>query len=176
MAAIPWLHWLILALSGILNLVGLVGLLLVFFPGLTVTWVGQLIWFIFVGFNKSHGGWQFGLTIAIFVINTIIMLVGSVVDNILGATESQKKGVPWWEITLVTLIMLVGGTVLTPIGGMAVSLGVLFLIEYGRLNKDSQAAWESTKAMAFGFGKATVLRFILCQIMIILWLITLIFL
>ncbi len=91
MAATPWLHWLILALSGILNLVGLVGLLLVFFPGLTVAWVGQLIWFIFVGFNKSHGGWQFGLTIAIFVINTIIMLVGSVVDNILGATETAKK-------------------------------------------------------------------------------------
>ena len=90
MAAAPWLHWLILALSGILNLVGLVGLLLVFFPGLTVAWLGHLIWFIFVGFNKSHGGLQFGLTIAIFVL-TIIMLVGSVVDNILGATETDKR-------------------------------------------------------------------------------------
>ena len=175
MAVTPWLHWLMLALSGILNLVGLVGLLLVFFPGLTVAWLGQLIWFIFVGFNKSHGGWQFGLTIAIFVINTIIMLVGSIVDNILGATETEKKGVPWWEIGLVTVIMLVGGTVLTPIGGMAASLGVLFFIEYSRLNKDSKAAWESTKAMAFGYGRATVLRLILCQIMIILWLVTLIF-
>jgi len=175
MAAIPWLHWLILALSGILNLVGLVGLLLVFFPGLTVAWLGQLIWFIFVGFNKSHGGWQFGLTIAIFVINTIIMLVGSVVDNLLGATETEKKGVPWWEIGLVTLIMVVGGTVLTPIGGMAASLGVLYLIELKRLNNDRQAAWESTKTLAFGYGKAAVLRFILCQIMIILWLVTLIF-
>ena len=157
MAMTAWLHWLMLALSGILNMVGLVGLLLVFFPGLTVAWLGQLIWFIFVGFNKSHGGWQFGLTIAIFVINTIIMLVGSIVDNILGATETEKKGVPWWEIGLVTVIMLVGGTVLTPIGGMAASLGVLFFIEYSRLNKDSKAAWESTKAMAFGYGKATKL-------------------
>ena len=175
MAATPWLHWLILALSGILNLVGLVGLLLVFFPGLTVAWLGQLIWFIFVGFNKSHGGWQFGLTIAIFVINTIIMLVGSVVDNILGATETDKKGVPWWEIGLVTLIMIVGGTVLTPIGGMAASLGVLYVIELKRLNNDSKTAWESTKTLAFGYGKAAVLRFIFCQIMIILWLVTLIF-
>ena len=175
MAAAPWLHWLILGLSGILNLVGLVGLLLVFFPGLTVAWLGQLIWFIFVGFNKSHGGWQFGLTIAIFVLNTIIMLVGSVVDNILGATETDKKGVPWWEIGLVTLIMIVGGTVLTPIGGMAASLGVLYVIELKRLNNDSKTAWESTKTLAFGYGKAAVLRFILCQIMIILWLVTLIF-
>ena len=175
MAVAPWLHWLILALSGILNFVGLVGLLLVFFPGLTVAWLGQLIWFIFVGFNKSHGGWQFGLTIAIFVINTIIMLVGSIVDNILGATETEKKGVPWWEIGLVTLIMVVGGTVLTPIGGMAASLGVLYVIELKRLNNDSKTAWESTKTLAFGYGKAAVLRFILCQIMIILWLVSLIF-
>lgn len=171
-----WLPWLILALSGILNFVGLAGLLLVFFPGLTVAWLGQLIWFIFVGFNKSHGGWQFGLTIAIFVINTILMLLGSVLDNILGATETEKKGVPWWEIGLVTVVMLVGGTVLTPIGGLAASLGVIFLIEYIRLNKDSKSAWESTKALAFGYGKAAVLRFILCEIMIILWLVSLIFL
>lgn len=171
----PLLHWLILALSGILNLVGLVGLLLVFFPGLTVAWLGQLIWFIFVGFNKSQGGWQFGLTIAIFVFNTIIMLVGSVLDNILGATESEKKGVPWWEIGVVMLIMVIGGIFLTPIGGLAASMAVLYLIEYKRLEENRSAAWESTKALAFGYGKAAIIRFILCLIMIMLWLLTLIF-
>ena len=175
MTMAPLLHWLILALSGILNLVGLVGLLLVFFPGLTVAWLGQLIWFIFVGFNKSQGGWQFGLTIAIFVFNTIIMLVGSVLDNILGATESEKKGVPWWEIGVVMLIMVIGGIFLTPIGGLAASMAVLYLIEYKRLEENRSAAWESTKALAFGYGKAAIFRFILCLIMIMLWLLTLIF-
>lgn len=175
MTMAPLLHWLILALSGILNLVGLVGLLLVFFPGLTVAWLGQLIWFIFVGFNKSQGGWQFGLTIAIFVFNTIIMLVGSVLDNILGATESEKKGVPWWEIGVVMLIMVIGGIFLTPIGGLAASMAVLYLIEYKRLEENRSAAWESTKALAFGYGKAAIIRFILCLIMIMLWLLTLIF-
>jgi len=81
-----WLYYLVLVISGLLNLVGLVGLLLVFFPGLTVVWIGQLIWVIFVGFNKSHEGWQFGLTIAIFVFNTLIMIIGSLLDNILGAS------------------------------------------------------------------------------------------
>ena len=175
MTMAPLLHWLILALSGILNLVGLVGLLLVFFPGLTVAWLGQLIWFIFVGFNKSQGGWQFGLTIAIFVFNTIIMLVGSVLDNILGATESEKKGVPWWEIGVVMLIMVIGGIFLTPIGGLAASMAVLYLIEYKRLEENRSVVWESTKALAFGYGKAAIFRFILCLIMIMLWLLTLIF-
>lgn len=164
-----WTYYLILAISAILNLVGLVGLLLVFFPGLTVTWVGQLIWVIFVGFNKNHAGWQFGLTITIFVINTIIMIVGSLLDNILGASGTRKKGVPWWEIFLVMAIMIIGGIILTPLGGLALSLGTLFLIEYYRLEKDPKKAWESTEALAFGYGSAAIIRFFLCLLMIALW-------
>lgn len=169
MASPVWLYYLILAISGILNLVGLVGLLLVFFPGLTVAWVGQLIWVIFVGFNKGHEGWQFGLTIAIFVINTLIMIVGSLLDNILGASGTRKKGVPWWEIFLTMVIMVVGGISLTPLGGLGVALGTLFLVEYARLEKDKAKAWESTKALAFGYGSAAIIRFFLCMIMIGLW-------
>ncbi|MDD2522581.1 MAG: DUF456 domain-containing protein [Anaerolineaceae bacterium] len=171
-----WTYYLVLAISAILNLVGLVGLLLVFFPGLTVAWVGQLIWVIFVGFNKSHEGWQFGLTIAIFVVNTIIMIIGTLLDNILGAAGTRKKGVPWWEIFLVMVIMVVGGIFLTPIGGLAISLGTLFLIEYYRLEKDSQKAWESTKALAFGYGTAAIIRFFLCLLMIGLWVFMVVFL
>lgn len=164
-----WLHYLVLAISGILNLVGLVGLLLVFFPGLTVTWIGQLIWVIFVGFNKSHEGWQFRWTIAIFVFNTLVMIVGSLLDNILGASGTRKKGVPWWEIIATMAVMVVGGLLLTPLGGLALSLGTLYLVEYFRLEKDTKKAWENTKAMAFGYGSAAIIRFFLCIVMIGLW-------
>lgn len=170
MTASPvWLYYLILAISGILNLVGLVGLLLVFFPGLTVAWIGQLIWVIFVGFNKSHADWQYGLTIAIFVLNTLIMIVGSLLDNILGASGTRKKGVPWWEILVTMVVMIIGGILLTPLGGLAAALGTLYLIEYNRLEKDKKKAWESTKALAFGYGTAAIIRFFLCLIMIGLW-------
>ena len=164
-----WMYYLILAISAILNLVGLVGLLLVFFPGLTVAWVGQLIWVIFVGFNRGHEPWQFGLTISIFVINTIIMIVGALLDKILGACGTRKKGVPWWEIFLTMAVMVVGGIFLTPLGGLALSLTTLFLIEYYRLEKDTKKAWESTKALAFGYGTAAIIRFVLCLFMIALW-------
>ena len=164
-----WLYYLILVISGLLNLVGLVGLFLVFFPGLTVAWLGQLIWVIFVGFNKSHESWQFGLKIGIFVVNTLIMIVGSLLDNILGASGSRKKGVPWWEILVTMVVMIIAGTLLTPIGGLALSLGTLYLMEYRRLEKDTKKAWESTKALAFGYGKAAIIRFFLCLIMIGLW-------
>ena len=171
-----WLYYLILAISGILNLVGLVGLLLVFFPGLTVAWIGQLIWVIFVGFNKSHEGWQFGLTIGIFVFNTIIMLVGSFLDNLLMAGKARQQGAPWWEVVLSILGMIIGGIILTPIGGLLIALAIIFLLEYFRNDQDKQKAWESTKSMAIGAGTAAALRLLLCALMIGLWAVVMIWL
>lgn len=165
----PWVHTLVLVLCAIINLVGLFGLFLVFFPGLTVAWIGQLIWVIYVGFNKSHAGWQFGLTIAIFVLNTLLMLGGSFIDNVLGVKNTREKGVPWWEIAVTFLAMMVGGLLLTPLGGLVLALGTLFLLEYYRLDKDRAKAWQATKALAFGYGAATVIRFVVCLVMIVLW-------
>jgi hypothetical protein len=85
-----WVRILLIALSGILNAVGFFGLFLVFFPGLTVSWLGHLIWVIYVGFNRGHTPLQFGLTIAFFVVNTVLMLVGSVTDNLLGAKKRPQ--------------------------------------------------------------------------------------
>jgi len=36
-----WLNYLVLIICGLINLIGLFGLFLVFFPGLTVTWIGS---------------------------------------------------------------------------------------------------------------------------------------
>lgn len=170
------IHYLILAVCIILNLIGLFGLVLVFFPGLTVSWIGQLIWVLYVGFNKSHGGWQFALTIAIFVINTLLMIGGSLIDNVLGAKNTRDKGVPWWEILVTFLAMIIGGIFLTPIGGLALALATLFLLEYYRLDKDKDKAWEATKALAFGYGSAAIIRFVICLLMIGLWLLMVFFL
>ena len=169
-------HYLVFIICVIVNLIGLLGLVMVFFPGLTVSWVGQLIWVLYVGFNKAHGSWEFGLTIAIFVLNTLLMIGGSLIDNILGAKNTRDKGVPWWEILVTFLAMILGGIFLTPIGGLALALATLFLLEYYRLDKDKEKAWEATKALAFGYGTAAIIRFVICLLMIALWLLMVFFL
>lgn len=171
-----WIRILLLVLSGILNAVGFFGLFLVFFPGLTVIWVGHLIWVIYVGFNHGNSSLQFGLTIALFVANTLLMVVGSLLDNLLGAKKSRDAGVPWWEILVSFLGMLIGGIFLTPIGGIAVALGLLYILEYRRLNQDREKAWQATKALAFGYGLAAGIRLVMGFVMICLWLITVLFL
>ena len=80
---------------------------------------------IYVGFNHGHSRLQFGVTIALFVINTLLMLVGSIIDNLLGAQKTRAAGVPWWEIFVSWLGMFIGGIVLTPIGGIGIALALL---------------------------------------------------
>ena len=171
-----WIQILLITLSGILNAVGFFGLFLVFFPGLTVSWLGHLIWVIYVGFNRGHTPLQFGLTIAFFVVNTLLMVVGSLTDNLLGAKKSRKAGVPWWEILVSWLGMLIGGIFLTPIGGIGVALALLYILEYRRLNNDREKAWAATKALAFGYGLAAIIRLVIGFLMVCLWLITVLFL
>ncbi|HOZ37962.1 MAG TPA: DUF456 domain-containing protein [Anaerolineaceae bacterium] len=171
-----WIRILLLVLSGMLNAVGFFGLFLVFFPGLTISWLGHLVWVIYVGFNQGHSQTQFGLTIAFFVINTLLMLVGSLLDNLLGAKKTRDAGVPWWEILVSFLGMLIGGIFLTPIGGIAVALGLLYILEYRRLNNDREKAWAATKALAFGYGLAAGIRLVMGFVMVCLWLVTVIFL
>ena len=171
-----WIRILLLVLSGMLNAVGFFGLFLVFFPGLTISWLGHLVWVIYVGFNQGHSQAQFGLTIAFFVVNTLLMLVGSLLDNLLGAKKTRDAGVPWWEILVSFLGMLIGGIFLTPIGGIAVALGLLYILEYRRLNNDREKAWAATKALAFGYGLAAGIRLVIGFVMVCLWLVTVIFL
>ena len=171
-----WIRILVFALSGILNAIGFFGLFLVFFPGLTISWLGHLAWVIYVGFNQGHSQLDFGLTIAFFVINTLLMLIGSLLDNLLGAKKSRDAGVPWWEILVSWLGMLVGGILLTPIGGIAIALSLLYILEYRRLNQDREKAWQATKALAFGYGLAAGIRLLIGFVMVCLWLITVIFL
>ncbi len=174
--SLVWLNYLVLIICGLINLIGLFGLFLVFFPGLVVSWIGQLIWVIYVGFNKGHANWQFALTIVLFLINTGIMILGSLLDNILGAKKTREKGVPWWEIMVTWLAMIFGGIVLTPLGGLIAALTTLYLLEYFRLKKDKKQAWEGTKALAFGYGSAAIIRFFLCLVMVVLWILMVVFL
>lgn len=170
-----WLSITLLVITSLIQLTGFLGLFLVFFPGLTVIWIGQLMWVISIGFNQAHEPWQYGWTIAIFVINTVLMVVGSILDNVFMAGSAYKKGAPWWVIALSWLGMIIGGILFTPIGGLAVALLVLFFAEYLRV-KDEKQAFESTKGMVMGCGWAVAARVALALLMLMLWLIVLVWL
>lgn len=143
----------------------ILGLLVVpIFPGLTIIWVAALGYGLAAGFSTL--GW------IMFAIITVLMIVGSVVDNILMGAKAHKEGAPWWVI-LIALIVMIVGTFVIPIpiiGGILAGLLTLFLIEWLR-RKDWRKALASIKGMLIGWGWAFVFRFIMGIIMIVLWLI-----
>jgi uncharacterized protein YqgC (DUF456 family) len=147
------------------TLIGFFGLLLVFFPGLTVIWVSDLVWGIATLFNHDKGPWTFALTIATFVVITMLMLLGNILDNVFMAGGARSKGASWWAIGLSWVAMILGGIWLTPIGGLAAALVVLFVAEWIRI-KDHKGAFNSTSHMAMGCGWAVVSRLAIAIVMI----------
>jgi len=96
------------------------------------------------------------------------MILGNIVDNILMAGGARVKGASWWAILLSWVAMIGVGLFLTPIGGLAAALLVLFVAEYLRI-KDSQAAFQSMSNMALGCGWAVAARLGIASVMILLF-------
>jgi uncharacterized protein len=157
---------LIVVILGIL--IGFFGLILVFFPGLTVIWVSILIWGIATLFNHSVGPWTFTLTIVTFLVITMLMALGNIIDNILMAGGARNKGASWWAIGLSWLAMIVVSIWLTPLGGLAAALLMLFIVELIRI-RDYKAAFRSTSSMAMGCGWAVGARLAIAGVMIALF-------
>lgn len=79
-------------------------------------------------------------------------------------------------IGLAMLAMLVGGIVFSPLGGLALTIGLLYIVEYLRSKRDKQQAWEATKAWITGMGTAAIVRIALALLMIGLWLVVVVLL
>jgi uncharacterized protein YqgC (DUF456 family) len=162
-AEIPLLFVVILGM-----LIGLFSLFLVFFPGLTVIWASILLWGISTSFNRDVGPWTFVLTIATFLVITMLMLFGNIIDNIFMAGGARTKGTSWWSIALSWVAMILGGILLSPIGGLVLALLAVFIGELFRI-KDYRRAFSSTSSMAIGCGWAVASRFLIGLVMIALF-------
>lgn len=147
-------------LAGLTILIGWFSLLLVIVPGLVIMWVGALGYGIATGFDTT--AW------IIFAIMTVLMVVGSLIDNFLMGASARQKGASWWSLAAAWVGALVGTILLPPVGGLILALVALFMVEYFRV-KDTKQAWQSSTSLATGCGWAVGVRFAIGFIMLILW-------
>ena len=159
----PWLNDVLLkALTLTVMLIGLLGLVVPIMPGLVIIWVAALGYGLFAGFGTL--GW------VMFALITVLMIVGSVVDNILMGAKAHESGAPWWVVLVALAAGILGNFALPIIGGLVAALLALFLVEYIR-RKNAKEALKSMKGMLIGCGWAFVIRFIMGLFMIGFWLI-----
>ncbi len=152
------------ALTLLVLLSGLIGLMVPVFPGLTVMWLGTLFYAIVEGIT-GHMTWVSWL---LFVIITLLMIGGNILDNIIIAKHVRDKNVPWSSIIWAFAAGLILSLFFTPIVGMIASPVGLYLAEWRRLN-DKQTALANTKAWMTGWGWSVAARFGIGLVMILLW-------
>lgn len=143
---------------------GLLGLLVPVFPGLTVMWIATLIYAIIqagLG-NMTWVGWS------LFVLITLLMIGGNVVDNIIIAKHMRDKDIPWSSILWSFAAGIFISLFFTPIMGIIASPVTLFLAEWRRL-KVRDTALANTKAWMTGWGWAIAARMGIGVVMIIFW-------
>jgi uncharacterized protein YqgC (DUF456 family) len=145
-------------------LAGLFGLLIPVFPGLTIMWIATLIYAIF----QSASGLMTWVDWVLFVLITLLMIGGNIVDNIIIAKHVRDKNVPWSSILWAFAAGIIVSLFFTPIAGMVASPVGLYLAEWRRL-KEKQPAFDNTKAWMTGWGWSLAARFGIGFIMIVFW-------
>ena len=145
-------------------LTGLIGLIIPIFPGLTVMWLGTLAYAVVqsIGGHMTWAGWL------LFIIITLLMIGGNIVDNIIIAKHVREKNVPWSSILLAFAAGIILSLFLTPVAGMIASPVGLFFAEWYRL-KERDTALTNTKAWMTGWGWSFVARFGIGIVMILFW-------
>lgn len=123
-----------LVLVGTAIVLGLVGIVLVFFPGLLLVWGAVAVWALV---ERSALAW------GVFVLATALAVAGTVVKYLLPGRRMRDAGVPTRSIVVGSLLGMVGFFVI-PVVGLFVGfvLGV-YLAERVRLPRNAEA-WPST--------------------------------
>jgi uncharacterized protein YqgC (DUF456 family) len=155
-----WLSTTIFGVTQVFMLVGLLGLIVPVYPGIVIMWLATLGYGIAGRFTP--------LGIGIFVAITILMLVGTIIDNVLMGAGARQGGATWLSIGVALAAGIVGTLIWPPIGGIiAAPIGVL-LLEYAHTS-DIRKAWQALRGLATGWGLSFVVRFGIGVLMMILW-------
>ena len=141
-------------------LIGLIGLVVPIFPGLLIMWLAALGYGIAAGFGT--------LGIVIFVIISLLALVGSLADNLFMGAGARKGGASWLSIFLALTVGILGTIIFPPVGGLIAAPIAVLLLEYYRL-RDWTLARQAVFGMAKGWGLSLAARLVIGFMMMGLW-------
>jgi uncharacterized protein YqgC (DUF456 family) len=159
-----WLKAFVQALTLMVMLVGLAGLIIPVFPGLTVMWLAALVYAL-VQARQQQMAW---MDWTLFAAITLLMIGGNVVDNIIIAKKMRDVSIPWRSIVISYLAGIIASVFFTPVIGLLAAPLALLGAEYLRL-RDRKLAVTATKAYMTGWGWAFAARFGIGVVMTGLW-------
>ena len=160
-----WSQVVLQTLTLFVLILGLVGLIVPVFPGLTVMWLATLIYALVQAANGLMPWWDW----LRFALITLLMIGGNIVDNIIIAKKMRGHEIPWKNILLCYAVGIVVSLFFTPLIGLIASPLSLLGLEYLRF-RDWKQARDSAKVFLIGWGSAFAARFAIGSVMILFWL------
>ena len=159
-----WAQVIVESLTLSVLIIGLAGLIVPVFPGLTVMWLATA----FYALIEQDAGKMGVIDWILFALITLLMLGGNVIDNIIIARKMRGHAIPWRSIVISYVAGIVGSMAFTPLIGLAASPLALFGAEFLRL-RDRRAAFASARTYMIGWGAAFAVRFMIGLVMVGLW-------
>ena len=159
-----WFQVIVQTLTLFFLLVGLFGLIIPVFPGLTVMWLATLIYALV----QSASGLMGWIDWFLFALITLLMIGGNVLDNIIIASKMRGHEIPWKTILLCYAVGILVSLFFTPLVGLIASPLSLLGLEYLRF-RDWKQARESAKVFMIGWGTSFAARFGVGILMVIFW-------
>ena len=129
-------------LAGLIMLIGLVGVVVPFLPGLALVWGGVLLWAVL---RHDNLGW------ATLAVATVLFAVGTIAKYLLPGRKLRDAGVPWSTLLLGGALGVVGFFVVPVIGAVLGFVLGIYLAERLRLGR-SGSAWPSTRSTLAAVG------------------------
>jgi uncharacterized protein YqgC (DUF456 family) len=148
-------------ISGLIILLGVIGVLMPVLPGLVLAWAGVLFWAI-LG-DGSGGRW------VVLAIATVVAAAGMIVKYLWPGRHLQRSGVPTMSLVAGGALGLIGFFVV-PVVGLVLGfvLGV-WLAERVRLG-DAGQAWPSTKQALTAVGLSMLIELAAALGIAVIWL------
>jgi len=143
---------------------GLLGLIVPVFPGLTVMWLATAVFAAIQLANGLMTGWDWFL----FALITLLMVGGNIVDNLIIASKMRGHEIPWKNILLCYAAGIIVSLFFTPLIGLVASPLALLGLEYLRFH-DWKQARDSARVFLIGWGSAFAARFGVGVLMIVFW-------
>ncbi len=146
-------------------LVGLLGLVIPIFPGITIIWISALAYALIQASAGNMNLWHW----LIFALISLLMLAGNVADNFIITAKMRETGTPWSSILVAYTAGMISALFLTPFAALILTPLALFGIETSRM-KNWRLALVAVKGWLIGFGWTFAAVFGIALLMIFFWL------
>jgi uncharacterized protein YqgC (DUF456 family) len=144
----------------LIMLVGLAGVFLPLLPGI------ELVWLAAVGYGIFHG-FTWGGAAALLAI-TVLLAIGLSSDIWITGLGLRATKTSLVSVILGILVLLIVSLLFTPLTGILLGLGVMFLLEFRR-HRSWKKAFASTGSAVAGCGFSYGFKFIIGLVMMGIW-------